>query len=211
LTDSSPICIRSKRAAPKTCNRSSISTLPLAAEGGWLRRHFRLGGAAGLTSLLVGKAKLADVLQTHEASGLDFIASGPVPPNPAELLQSNAMADVLRDLRALYDFVAIDAPPLLPVTDAALIAAKADGALLVVRHGRSTRDQVRHSIERLTQVDASLEGVVLNMVPARTRGYGYGYGRGTATGPISRMAENGMGCALKALAGYVSGRTEITP
>jgi glycosyltransferase involved in cell wall biosynthesis len=88
--------------------------------------------------LLVGKAKLADALRTHEASGLDFVASGPVPPNPAELVQSNAMADVLCDLRALYNYVAIDAALLLPATDAALIAAKAVGAHLVVRQGRST-------------------------------------------------------------------------
>lgn len=149
-------------------------------------------------------------LQTKEysSSARLFVstASGFVPSNAAELLQSNAMADVLRDFRAPYDFSAIDAPPLLPVTNAALIATKADGALLVVCHGRSTRDQVRHSIKRLTQVDASLEGVVLNMVPAKTKGYGYGCG----TRPISRMAENGMGCALRALAGFVSGRTEIT-
>jgi hypothetical protein len=165
-----------------------------------------LDGAVGLTSLLVGKVKLADVLQTHEASGLDFIASESVPPNPAELQQSNATADVLRDLRALYDFVAIDAPPLLPVTDAALIAAKADGALLVVRHGRSTRDQVRHSIERLTPPWRESSS---RWFPRRPRDVATD--TGTATRPISRMAENGMGCALRALAGFVSGRTEITP
>ena len=139
-------------------------------------QQLKLDGAVGLTSLLVGKVKLQDVLQCHQASGMDFIASGPVPPNPAELLQSKAMADLLRELRSGYDLVIIDAPPLLPVTDAALIAATADGALLVVRQGRSTRDQVRQAVDRLAHVDAALIGVVLNGVRSKAKGYGYGYG-----------------------------------
>jgi len=139
-----------------------------------------LDGVVGLTNVLVGKVKLDDAMQKHEPSGLEFLASGPIPPNPAELLQSNAMKDSLAKLRSQYDVVIIDAPPLLPVTDAALLAREADGAILVVRHGRTTRDQVKGSIERLAQVDASLMGVVMNMTPAKGRGYGYGYGYGYA-------------------------------
>ena len=139
-----------------------------------------LDGVVGLTNVLVGKVKLDDAMQKHEPSGLEFLASGPIPPNPAELLQSNAMKDSLAKLRSQYDVVIIDAPPLLPVTDAALLAREADGAILVVRHGKTTRDQVKGSTERLAQVDASLLGVVMNMTPAKGRGYGYGYGYGYA-------------------------------
>lgn len=135
-----------------------------------------LDGVVGVTSVLVGKVKLDDALQQHEPSGLDFLASGPVPPNPAELLQSNAMRDLMKVVKDEYDVVIIDAPPLLPVTDAALLAREADGAILVVRHGKTTRDQVKGSMERLAQVGAALLGVVMNMTPAKSRGYGYGYG-----------------------------------
>jgi receptor protein-tyrosine kinase len=135
-----------------------------------------LDGIVGVTSVLVGKVKLDDALQQHEPSRLEFLASGPVPPNPAELLQSNAMRDLMTTVKARYDVVIIDAPPLLPVTDAALLAREADGAIVVVRHGKTTRDQVRGAVERLSQVDASLLGVVMNMTPAKGGGYGYGYG-----------------------------------
>lgn len=146
------------------------------------RAAVRLGldGIVGVTNVLVGKVKLEDAIQVHHDSKLDFLASGPIPPNPAELLQSKAMADMLAALRERYDVVLIDAPPLLPVTDAALIASHADGAIVVVRHGKATRDQVKLSRERLEQVDARLVGVVLNMAPAKGRGYGYGYGYGYA-------------------------------
>ncbi len=89
-----------------------------------------------------------------------------MPPNPAELIQSHAMSDLLREVRQRYDVVIIDAPPLLPVTDAALLSAQADGALLVIRHGKTTRDQVKQAVSRLRQVDAAAVGAVFNMVPS---------------------------------------------
>jgi capsular exopolysaccharide synthesis family protein len=137
-----------------------------------------LDGAIGVTSVLVGKVTADEATQRHEPSGLEFLASGPVPPNPAELLQSKAMQELLVQLRSKYEVVIIDAPPLLPVTDAALLAREADGAIMVVRHGRTTREQVRISVERLAHVDATLVGVVMNMTPAKGSGYGYGYGYG---------------------------------
>jgi capsular exopolysaccharide synthesis family protein len=142
----------------------------------------RLGydAGVGVTTVLVGKVKLEDALQHDDESNLSFLAAGPVPPNPAELLQSRAMTDLLNATRSQYDVVILDAPPLLPVTDAALLAVKADGAILVISHGKVTREQVRHSIERLDQVDAHLVGLVLNRVPAKGGGYGYGYGYGYA-------------------------------
>lgn len=135
-----------------------------------------LDGAVGVTSVLVGKVKLEDALQHDERTALDFLAAGPVPPNPADLLQSKAMKDLLAGLREVYDIVIIDAPPLLPVTDAALLATHADGAILVIRHGKVSREQLKLSTQRLSQVDARLVGVVLNMVPSKDQSYGYGYG-----------------------------------
>jgi len=90
-----------------------------------------------------------------------------VPPNPSELLGSSRMAALLTRLREQFDLIIIDTPPLLPVTDAAVISRYADGVLLVVRHGKTTRNQVQQSLRDLDTVDARLLGTVLNMRPTR--------------------------------------------
>lgn len=135
----------------------------------------------GLTSVMIGRCSLAEAVQPSTNKFLDVLTSGPVPPNPAELLQSQAMAETLSALRASYDVVLIDAPPLLPITDAAVLAAQADGAILIVRAKKTTHDQVNRSVERLEGANARLLGTVLTMTSARSReggwsGYGYGYG-----------------------------------
>lgn len=149
----------------------------------------QMDNAVGITTLLLGRVSLADALQKHGGSGLEVLTSGAIPPNPAELLQSRAMAELITELRRDYDMVIIDAPPLLPVTDAALLTAQADGALVVVRHGRTTRDQLDHALDRIAGVDGRVLGTVLNMVPSRSGGkteYGYGYGYGPTESPVER-------------------------
>lgn len=133
----------------------------------------------GLTSLLVGRVERADAFQRPAAiPELTVLTSGTLPPNPSELLQSRAMTELATKLRAEFDVIVIDTPPLLPVADAALLATISDGALLVARHGKTTRDQLSDSIGRLVAVGAKPLGVVLNMVPRqRTDFYGYGYSR----------------------------------
>lgn len=131
----------------------------------------------GLTTVLIGKASLADVVQPWGDHGLEVITSGAIPPNPAELLQSKAMEAVLIEIRQRYDVVIVDSAPLLPVTDAALVASQTDGAILVTRFGKTTRDQAGQAAQRLQAVDAALLGTVLNFAPIRgLAGYGYGYG-----------------------------------
>ena len=151
-------------------------------------RALGLDESVGLTTVLIGRVDVADAIQKHGGGNLHVLASGAIPPNPAELLQSMAMRDLLIQLRPQYDVIIVDAPPLLPVTDAAVLAAQADGALLVVKHGRTRRDQVATAASRLTQVDASPIGIVLNMAPSKRRGggtygYAYGYGRRYGYGP----------------------------
>jgi capsular exopolysaccharide synthesis family protein len=143
-----------------------------------------LDDAVGTTSVLINKVPLRDALQTYQDTGLRVLSSGPIPPNPSELLQSNAMEKLLGDLRDEFDVVILDAPPLLPVTDAAVLSAQSDGALIVVRHGKTTRDQLAHAIERIEAVDAKPVGVVINLAPAKRKGrsYGYGYGYGYTYG-----------------------------
>ncbi|MCW2750045.1 MAG: capsular biosynthesis protein [Aeromicrobium sp.] len=137
--------------------------------------------SVGLTTVLVGRVTLDAAIQQAGTPGLDVLASGALPPNPSEILQTNAMRALIGELRQRYEVVLIDAPPLLPVTDASLLASISDGAILVVRHGRTGREQVRTATERLQAVGAPLLGTVLSMSPAKELaryGYGYGYGYG---------------------------------
>jgi capsular exopolysaccharide synthesis family protein len=143
--------------------------------------YLGIEGAVGLTTVLVGRVGLDQALQPASSPGLDVLTSGSLPPNPSEILQTQVMSDLVADLRGRYDVVLIDAPPLLPVTDAALLASISDGVLLVIRHGRTSREQVRSAAERLESVGARLVGVVLNMTPPRGGSYGYGYGYGYGT------------------------------
>ena len=126
-----------------------------------------MDGSIGLTTVLVGRTKLEESIQKHKESGVHVLASGPTPPNPSEILQANATHDLLGRLRDAYDIVIIDAPPLLPVADAALLATAADGAIIVTRHGKTTRDQLEGAAHRLAAVGARTFGVVLNMAPKR--------------------------------------------
>ncbi len=142
-----------------------------------------LDAAVGLTTILVGKAELQDAIQVHEPSGLHFLASGAKPPNPTEILQSRVTHDLVKKLRNEYDMVIIDAPPLLPVADASVLATLADGTILVIKHGKTTRDQLAEAIARLNQVGGRLFGVVVNMIPRRaTNSYYYYYYEESAPG-----------------------------
>ena len=143
-----------------------------------------LENSIGLTTALVGASGLEEIIQKHAPSGLDVVTAGRLPPNPAELLQSNAMQELLAEVRHRYDVTIIDAPPLLPVTDAAVMASQTDGAILVVHHGKTTKDQVTGAVERLVAVGSAPLGVIFNMIPGGRAGrYGYGYGYGSGTPP----------------------------
>jgi receptor protein-tyrosine kinase len=155
-------------------------------------RNLNLETAVGLTTVLVGRIPLEDAIQQYAVENLSVLTSGAIPPNPAELLQSEAMTDAIERMRKAYDVIIIDAPPLLPVTDAALLTAQSDGALVVVRQGKTSKDQLEHAVNRLEAVEGRVLGVVLNMVPNRRGGdsygdgYGYGYGYGYAPEPGRR-------------------------
>ena len=114
----------------------------------------------GLTNILSGQADFADVVQETRHVGVDLLACGPLPPNPSELLASEVARHLLEDLRRQYDYVIVDSPPLLPVTDGALLARITDGALLVVRSDRTTSDQVAQAVDNLDKADATLLGLV---------------------------------------------------
>ncbi len=110
-----------------------------------------LENVVGVTTVLLGKIDVEDAIQNHHASGLNVLAAGAIPPNPSELLQSNAMAELLSRLRRTYDTIIIDSPPLLPVTDAALLAQQTDGAVVVTWHGKTSREQLAGAAQRLAR------------------------------------------------------------
>jgi capsular exopolysaccharide synthesis family protein len=121
----------------------------------------------GLTTVLIGRASVEQVIQ-RAGQNLTVITSGPIPPNPSELLVSEQARVVLADIADRADYTVIDTAPLLPVADAAEIAALADATLLVVRSGKTTRSQVTRAVEVLARVNERPVGCILNM--ARTRG-----------------------------------------
>ena len=151
-----------------------------------------LENVVGVTTVLLGKIGVEDAIQNHHASGLNVLASGAIPPNPSELLQSNAMAELLSRLRTTYDTIIIDSPPLLPVTDAALLARQTDGAVVVTWHGKTSREQLAGAAQRLAAVDARLLGVVFNRIPAkRPRATATATGTATATATARRPPPRG--------------------
>lgn len=124
-----------------------------------------LDSSVGLTTVLTGQIDLSKAIQVHPESGLHLLAAGKRPPNPTEVLQTQATRDLIGALREAYDAVIIDAPPLLPVADPAVLASAADGAILVTRHGATTAAQLEVAASRLHSVGARIFGSVVNMVP----------------------------------------------
>ena len=140
--------------------------------------RFGVDPAVGVTQVLAGTAALSQSLVGTDQKGLFLLPAGRIPPNPSELVGSRRMEGLITSLAASY-MVVIDAPPLLPVTDAALLSVAADGAIVVVEAGKTRTEQLAYAARKLGQVNATLLGVVLNKVKTKEIGtaiYGYGYG-----------------------------------
>lgn len=152
-------------------------------------KYLDLVGSVGFSTVLAGKATLSEVLQKTRFPGLSVLTSGPIPPNPSELLGSQSAKKTLDELRRHFDYVVIDSSPLLAVTDAAILAANADGVLLIAKFGHAKRDQVAHAVRNLASVGAQLLGTVFTLVPSRGSSYSYRYtyyGDGDSHNPGSR-------------------------
>ncbi|WP_032400336.1 polysaccharide biosynthesis tyrosine autokinase [Rhodococcoides fascians] len=139
-------------------------------------KYLGLIGSVGLSTVLAGQAKVGEVLQPTKYEGLQAMASGPIPPNPSELLGSEASRALLVELRSKFDYVIIDGAPLLPVTDSAVLTTHADGALLVTRYGHTKNNELARAIGNLDTIGAHILGVVLAMTPSRKGDmYSYSY------------------------------------
>jgi capsular exopolysaccharide synthesis family protein len=140
-----------------------------------IHHRFGLNGKIGLTTVLTGATKLEETVQSvPEIPNLDILPSGPVPPFPTEMLSSGAMEAILARCEEIYDYIVIDSPPILSVTDGVILARQADAVVLVVRHGKSSKHIVRRARDILLRSGAGITGIVLNAVDLNSPEY-YGY------------------------------------
>jgi capsular exopolysaccharide synthesis family protein len=152
-----------------------------------VHRMLEISSTPGLTDVLIGTATLDEVIRETETENLRIICAGAIPPNPTELLASNAFAHILEQLEARADLVMVDTPPCAPVTDPIIVAARMDAVLLVVNAGHTRKPVLSHALEMLGRARARVIGVVLNRVDGSQKGYYYyQYGGYTNDGPETR-------------------------
>ncbi|HYN10659.1 MAG TPA: polysaccharide biosynthesis tyrosine autokinase [Vicinamibacterales bacterium] len=158
-----------------TLAQAGQKTLVIDADMRRPRMHEALGRPQepGLSNVLVGDAKLSDASRATSVPNLTLLAAGHIPPNPAELLGSKKYVELLAQLGRMYDWVVIDAPPVMPVTDAALVAHTAGGVLFVVGSEMTPRQNAAAAIEQLKGANAKFVGVVLNRVNIQRHSYYY--------------------------------------
>ena len=141
-----------------------------------LHDKFGISAGPGLTSVIVGETRLEDAIKDTTTPGLRLLPAGPLPPNPAELLNSEAMRQLHQDLQRLGDIVIYDSPPILATAEAQVLSASVDGVLYVVQVGEAKKSAVRHSVELLNQAHANVLGIVFNKIDLKTRRDDYYYG-----------------------------------
>ena len=144
-----------------------------------MHTQFGLPNEQGLSSIISGQSALDAALHKSVQENLDVLTCGPIPPNPAELLNSDAMRELLESLAGQYDHLVIDSPPVLAVTDARIVAAYSDVTILVLRADQTRRKAARQAKEQLDSVGANTLGMVINCTPRSTERYGYGSGYAT--------------------------------
>jgi capsular exopolysaccharide synthesis family protein len=139
-----------------------------------VHKIFRIKNLTGLTSFLVGRSRIEDIIQRYPGEpNLHIIPSGPIPPNPVELVISKAMKEMMAGLRQHYDFIFIDAPPLMGIQDAILLSEHADGLLLVAWGGKTARKMIEKAKAEIEKFNIKIFGLVLNNVNLRRFSYAY--------------------------------------
>lgn len=171
-TTATNLAISLAQAGQTVCLIDADLRRPMVSEYLGLERN------AGLTTALVGGAHIDDLLQGWGNHNLFVLTSGQIPPNPSELLGSGAMSSLLKQLEAAFDVVVIDAPPLLPVTDAAVLSQHVGGVVLVVGAQKAREQDLDKALQALKMVNANLLGIVVNRLPVKgPDAYAYSYYR----------------------------------
>ncbi|MGE6260638.1 CpsD/CapB family tyrosine-protein kinase [Heyndrickxia sporothermodurans] len=124
--------------------------------------YFNIDNHLGLTNVLLNRNNLSEVVRETIIPNLSLLTCGTIPPNPSEILGVKRMNSLMNEVRGFYDYVIIDSPPVLVVTDAQLLAQKSDGVILVVSSGHTIRENAKKAKERLTHARGKILGVILN-------------------------------------------------
>jgi capsular exopolysaccharide synthesis family protein len=183
-----------------------------------MHKIFQLSDQVGVSSVLMGTSSLAKAIQKTNIEMLDVLPCGPLPHNPAEMLNSQAFLDVVKEASQHYDQILLDSPPIVPVTDARILGASADVTILVLRAEKTTRRMAEFAREAMFSVGASVLGCVVNDVPRGKDGYGYyyyayGYGRTYGSAHVEKpKSGNGNGnghAAVKHIAPPAPAKNEM--
>jgi hypothetical protein len=148
-------------------------------------------GSLGLSDVVAGHYELDDALVAWNRGQVTVLPAGTTPPDPGQLLGSHAMEEVLSELRSRFDLVIIDAPPLLPVSDAVVLGGISDGVIVVARYRHVRKEQITLAVEHLRAANATVLGTILTLVPAKVHGAQYGddYDYAHPGGPSYAAAE----------------------
>lgn len=155
-----------------------------------LHKLFNTSNEKGVSDFLVGNIQFSEAVQKTEISNLNIITSGTRPPNPSELVASEKMKKFIEDLKETYDYIIIDTPPVIIVTDAQLLSTYADGCVLVVASAEVEKAAAVKAKELLEKVNAKILGVVLNKIDVKERGYSGYYYYGSKKLKNSRKLKN---------------------
>ena len=140
-----------------------------------IHKNFKMTNNYGISEILVQNKKVMDVAHKYN-NNLHIITTGKIPPNPSEMLASKAMTLFLEEMKEHFDYVILDTPPLQAVADPQILSTKVDGTLVVVRSGKTKKDDVNNSISLLNKVNADVIGTVLHAVDKSKNKYYYYYG-----------------------------------
>lgn len=140
-----------------------------------LHKRFKISNIVGLSDVLIGMESLSKSVNRYKKN-LMILTSGKIPPNPSEMLGSEAMTDLLKKLKEEFDYIILDTAPILAVTDSQILSTKADGTILVVKAESTKKESVQNAINLLKKVNAHIIGTVLNGVDTKRSNYYYYYG-----------------------------------
>lgn len=136
-----------------------------------VHKLFNVNNKTGLSNILVGDATTEHNIQKTKVENLFILTSGPIPPNPSEMLDSRRMKELMESVADYFDMVVVDSPPILPVTDGLILSKIADGTVLVVSLGSTQKDALKKTVEALENIDANIIGTVVNKASTRSRYY----------------------------------------
>jgi succinoglycan biosynthesis transport protein ExoP len=164
--------------------RHSVVLVDMDMRSPSVHAWFDATNGAGVSNYLSGGSDISPLIQTSSIQNLSFISAGPTPPSAPELLSGDRLETLISDLFARFDYVVFDAPPVMGLADAPLIAARAEGTVFVFEAGSTQRKMAQVALDRLRATHANVTGVVLTKFDARRAnvGYGYGYGYGYSYG-----------------------------